>query len=194
MKTNHIKILGGLIAALLLNSCSSGPGGTKGRSVSASASEIRGESTSALNRLYAENPKARQLGQTAKGVLVFPEVIKGGLMAGGAYGRGALIQNGRVTGYYQATGASWGLQAGLQKYSAALMLMDDGAMDSLNSSGGWSVGSAPTLVVVDKGVAKSLSTQSVRKGTYAFVYGQKGLMGGLGLQGVKVTKIFPANP
>jgi lipid-binding SYLF domain-containing protein len=194
MKTNLITILGGLIAALLFNSCASGPGGTTGMSVDASASKIRNESTSALNQLYAANPKARQLGQSAKGVLVFPSVTKGGLIAGGAYGRGTLFQNGRVAGYYQAAAASWGLQAGLQKYSSALMLMDNDAINSLNRSGGWSIGSAPHLVVVDKGISKSLSTDSLRKGTYAFIYGQKGLMGGLGLEGVKLSRIYPQKP
>jgi len=194
MTTKAITILGVFATAALFSSCASGPGGMKGRSVAVSASKIRSESTASLNQLYSTNSKARQLGEKAKGVLVFPEVTKGGFVAGGAFGRGALFQNGRVTEYYQATAASWGLQAGLQKYSSALMLMDDEAVASLHRSGGWSIGSAPTLVVVDEGVATSLSTATINKGTYAFIYGQKGLMGGLGLQGVKVTRIFPENP
>jgi lipid-binding SYLF domain-containing protein len=122
-------------------------------------------------------------------VLVFPEIIRGGLVVGGAYGDGALYQQDRATGYYRSIAASYGLQAGFQKHGYAVFLMDDEAMRALNASDGWEIGSAPSLTVIDKGVAGSLSTTTLQKGTYAVFFDQKGLMAGLELQGTKITRL-----
>jgi lipid-binding SYLF domain-containing protein len=189
-----IAIVAGLGAALLMSSCASGPGGNKAVKAGVSAGELRGRSETALRKLYAHDSVARQLGRKAKGVLVFPEVVKGGLVAGGAYGNGTLFESGQVAGYYNTTMASYGLQLGLQKYSYALMLMDSGAMSALNRSGGWDIGSSPSIVVVDEGISGSLSTTTIQDGTYAFFFGQKGLMGGFSLEGSKITRIVPTYP
>lgn len=180
--------------ALFLTSCATGPGGTYGKKVAVSASTLRTNSVSALHTLYANNPKARALGQRAKAILVFPNITKGGFIAGGGFGRGTLMEGGRVTGYYEIAMASYGLQAGIQQYSLALMTLDDAALNALKRSDGWNIGSAPSLVVVDKGMAGSISVTTLQKGTYAFFFGQKGLMGGLGLEGSKITRIFPEKP
>jgi lipid-binding SYLF domain-containing protein len=83
------------------------------------------------------------------------------------------------------------LQAGVQKFSYALFLMDDAAVRNINRTGGWELGSSPSLVVVDRGMAASLSTTTINSGTYAFFFDQRGLMAGLGLQGTKITRIHP---
>ena len=98
---------------------------------------------------------------------------------------------GVISGYYQTTAASYGLQAGVQEFGYALFLMDDEAFRYLGQTGGWEIGSSPSLVVVDKGIASSLTTATIEKGTYAFFFNQRGLMGGLGLQGSKITRIHP---
>jgi lipid-binding SYLF domain-containing protein len=100
-------------------------------------------------------------------------------------------RNGGVSGFYQTTSASWGLQAGIQKFGYALFLMDDAAIRNLNRSGGWEIGGSPSLVIVDRGMAASLSTTTINSGTYAFFFDQRGLMAGLGLQGSKITRINP---
>jgi lipid-binding SYLF domain-containing protein len=158
----------------------------------ASAAEISRNAKAALNSLYSSNPAARVVGKKAKAVLVFPQIIKGGFMVGAQHGDGALIANGRTVGYYNTVAASYGFQAGLQKFSYAMFFMNDGALGYLNKSGGWEVGSAPSLVVVDTGMAKSLSTTTLQKGIYVFFFSQKGLMGGLGLQGTKITRYTPS--
>jgi len=114
-------------------------------------------------------------------------------MVGGQAGVGALIINGRTAGYYNTVAASYGFQAGLQKFSYAMFFMNDAALGYLNKSGGWEVGSAPSLVVVDTGLARSLSTTTLRKGIYVFFFSQKGLMGGIGLQGTKITRYTPGD-
>jgi lipid-binding SYLF domain-containing protein len=158
-----------------------------------SAAEISRNAKTALSTLYASNPAARAVGKQAKAVLVFPKIIKGGFMVGGQAGVGALIINGRTAGYYNTVAASYGFQAGLQKFSYAMFFMNDAALGYLNKSGGWEVGSAPSLVVVDTGLARSLSTTTLRKGIYVFFFSQKGLMGGIGLQGTKITRYTPGD-
>jgi lipid-binding SYLF domain-containing protein len=179
------------IASALLPSCANDPI-TQVNGATASASKISRDSREALRSLYAQNPGARALGQKAKGVLVFPSIVKGGLIVGAQAGNGAMIRDtGEISGFYQTTAASYGLQAGVQEFGYALFMMDDEAFRSLNRSGGWEIGSSPSLVVVDKGIATSLTTTTINHGTYAFFFNQRGLMGGLGLQGSKITRIHP---
>ncbi len=157
-----------------------------------SKKQIAADCRAALRDLYAKNPKARQLGAKAKGVLMFPNVVKGGLLIGGMGGNGALIwRSGGIHEYYQTSGMSYGLQAGVQKYGYALFLMDAEAFNALNRADGWEVGSSPSLVIVDQGVASSMSTTTIQKGTYAFFFNPRGLMGGLSLQGSKISRIYP---
>jgi len=185
--------LASLSTLALVPSCANGPI-AQANAAGASSSQIASDSRAALRSLYRQNSAARALGARAKAVLVFPNVVKGGLMVGAQGGNGALIRNdGSIGGYYQTAGASYGLQAGVQQYGYALFLMDDTAFDNINRSSGWEIGSAPSLVVVDQGMATSLTTTTINKGTYAFFFNQRGLMGGLGLQGTKITRINPAN-
>jgi lipid-binding SYLF domain-containing protein len=193
MNTNKIKRLLAVtfLSALpfLAASCASGPGGSQGLTSSTDARKLDQKSRVALDNLYRSNPKARNLAANADGILVFPSIVKGGLMIGGAYGDGTLYQRNRSTGYYRSFSASYGLQAGIQKYGYALFLMDEEAIRALNASGGWEIGGSPSLVVVDKGAAGSLSTTTLDKGTYAIFFDQKGLMAGLGLQGTKISRL-----
>jgi lipid-binding SYLF domain-containing protein len=175
----------------LVPSCTNDPI-TQANGATSSASRISRDSRAALKSLYAQNPAARALGKKAKGILVFPSIVKGGLIVGAQAGNGAMIRDtGEISGFYQTAGASYGLQAGAQEFGYALFLMDDSAFRSLNSSGGWDIGSSPSLVVVDKGMAGTLTTTTLDKSTYAFIFNQKGLMGGIGLQGTKITRIQP---
>lgn len=177
--------------ALTLSNCSNGivantnAAGTNPR-------ELAADSRAALNQLCRQNVGARTLRGKAQGILVFPKVTKGGLMVGAMGGNGALIRpDGTIRDFYQTGGASYGLQAGIQQYGYALFLMDRSAFDNINRSSGWEVGSSPSLVVVDEGMSASMTTTTLNKGTYAFFFNQRGLMGGLGLQGSKITRIHP---
>jgi lipid-binding SYLF domain-containing protein len=157
----------------------------------ASAREIDHAADVALTSLYAGNATARKLGQRAFGVLVFPRIIKGGFILGGQSGDGVLLLNGRNTAYYNISAGSLGLQAGVQEFSYALFFMNAAALDYLRRNNGWSIGSGPSVVVVDEGVARSLSNMTLTQDVYAFPFGQKGLMAGLGLEGAKITQINP---
>jgi lipid-binding SYLF domain-containing protein len=157
----------------------------------ASASEINSKVNTTLTKLYKTQPGAKALADKAKGVLVFPDIVKGGFVVAGQFGDGALRKAGKTVGYYRSLAASVGFQAGAQSFGYVLFFMDNDSLTYLDKSDGWELGTGPTLVVLDKGFGKNLSTTTLQKGVYAFIFDQKGLMGGIGIQGSKITKINP---
>jgi lipid-binding SYLF domain-containing protein len=183
MKSIHSTIV--LSAFLFLTVALVGPR----YAVAESGAELSHKAEKALEMLYAKSSGAKAIGGQAKSVLVFPGIVKGGFIVGGLYGEGALMKEGKTVAYYNTVAASYGLQIGLQKYGYALFFMTDAADEYLNKSDGWELGVGPSIVVVDLGAAKSLSTTTLKSDIYAFFFDQKGLMAGLGLQGTKITKI-----
>lgn len=182
-----------LVAPGFLTQCAHEPV-TRANAGHASSAEISSDARTALNELYARDPSARKLGKNAAGVLVFPHIAKGGLVVGAEAGNGVLFgRDGGVKGYYQTAGASYGLQAGVQKYGYALFLMSPSEVSQLNRAAGWEVGSSPGLVVVDRGVAATVTSRTVDSGVYAYVFNQKGLMAGLSFKGTKITRIQPGH-
>lgn len=157
--------------------------------VAASRSELERDSVRALKSLYAGNSAARLLGTKARAILVFPNIVKAGFMFGGQIGEGVLLTNGRPAGYYSSVAASYGFQAGVQVFGYALFFMNNEALAYLDKSDGWEIGVGPSIVVVDAGVGKSLTSTTITQDVYAFIFDQKGLMGGIGVQGSKITKI-----
>jgi lipid-binding SYLF domain-containing protein len=143
----------------------------------------------ALKNLTASDPAAQLLARQAKTVLVFPNIVKAGFLFGGQMGDGVLMQNGRPVGYYNSVAASYGLQAGVQVFGYALFFMNDAALAYLGQRDGWEIGVGPSVVVVDQGMGKSITSTTLTHDVYAFIFDQKGLMAGLGLQGSKITKL-----
>jgi lipid-binding SYLF domain-containing protein len=156
-----------------------------------SAAELSREAQSALDRLYQQEPKTRVLGNKAVGVLVFPRILKGGLLVGAEHGDGALIRGGKVHAFYTITAVSFGLQAGAQQFGYALFFMNEQSLKYLDQSDGWSLGSGPSLVVVDQGYAASVSTTTLTQDVYAVPFGEQGLMAGVGLEGSKISRAHP---
>ena len=182
------KPLCGLVAILALLALMTA---LPGQSQAASAAAINHDVTAALAQLYATTPAAKKMASTAKGILVFPSIVKGGFIIGGQYGEGALRVEGKTRGYYRTLAASYGLQAGVEKFGYALFFLSDDDLKYLKNSGGWEIGVGPNVVIVDEGLARSFTTTTARSGVYAFFFNQKGLMAGLGIQGSKITEIQP---
>ena len=155
------------------------------------AAELSQRSRNALNLLCANNRAAANLRSSAVAILVFPSIVKAGFVIGAQHGEGALLSHGRAIGYYRTTAASYGLQAGIQKFGYAMFFMNQGDLNYLRNSRGWEIGSGPSVVIVDEGMARSFTTTSLRKGVYVFTFDQRGLMAGLGLQGSKITPFRP---
>ena len=155
----------------------------------AGATELNRDATRVLKHLYAKSPSARTLGEKAKGILVFPSIVKGGFIVGGQRGEGVLRKDGETVGYYSSVALSYGLQAGVQKFGYALFFMTDSAMKWLGRSDGWELGTGPSIVVADVGTAGSFTTTTAQSEVYAVFFNQVGLMAGIELQGTKITKI-----
>jgi lipid-binding SYLF domain-containing protein len=156
-----------------------------------SAAQIDRDATQSLNALYKNNPGAKALADKSVAVLVFPSIVKGGFIIAGQFGDGALRKNGKTVGYYRSLAGSYGFQAGAQAFGYVLFFMDDASVAYLDKSDGWELGTGPSLVVLDEGFGRNFTTTTLQKGVYAFIFDQKGLMGGIGIQGSKITKINP---
>ena len=152
-------------------------------------SSLDRDAAAALRNLTSGDTSASLLASKAKGVLVFPSIVKAGFMFGGQMGNGTLFKRGSVVGHYNSLAASYGFQAGVQVFGYALFFMNDSAMAYLDKSQGWEIGVGPSIVIVDKGVGKSLTSTTLTHDVYAFIFDQRGLMAGVGIQGSKITKL-----
>ena len=156
---------------------------------STASANLVSDSRRALQQLVAQNPAAAKAKSKAIAVLVFPDVVKAGFILGAQEGQGILFLHGRPSGRYRTVAGSYGLQAGVQRYGYALFLMNQKAVDWVNNTHGWEIGTGPSVVIVDKGMARSFTTDTLHSGIYAFTFDQQGLMAGLGLQGSKIMRI-----
>lgn len=155
----------------------------------ASASGLDAAASATLDRLKATEPVTDQLIRHAMGILVFPEIVKGGFLVGGASGEGVLRVKGKTAGFFRSDALSFGLQAGLTRFGYVVFLMDDAALRFARESKGWEIGTAPNVTIADKGVARRLSTSTIQEGIYVFFLDQQGLFAGAGLEGTKITRI-----
>jgi lipid-binding SYLF domain-containing protein len=149
------------------------------------------DARNAYNKLVARVPAAKALSREADAVLVFPKITKAGLVIGGQYGDGVLFRGDKIVGYFNTSGASYGFQAGAQQYGYAMFLMNEKAVHALTKNEGFEVGVGPSVVVVDQGMGKTMTTTTATEDIYAFIFSQKGLMAGVGIQGNKITPVKP---
>jgi lipid-binding SYLF domain-containing protein len=155
----------------------------------ASATEIDVEVVAALNRFDQEVPAGRELLAKAKGVLVFPKVIKAGFGIGGEYGEGALRIGGRSVGYYNLISASIGLQLGAQSRAEMILFMTDEALERFQRSDGWEAGVDGSVALITTGVAGEIDTNTINEPVIGFIFGEQGLMANLSLEGAKISKL-----
>jgi len=156
-----------------------------------SAAQIAAEGEASLRQLEAREPRARFYARHARAVLVFPSILKAGLVFGGEGGNGVLLIDGRPAGYYNIVGGSGGLQIGVEKFSYAMFFMNDSSLRYLRKSDGWALGTGPSVAIINKGAAASADTTTIAKDVYALPYREKGLMADLTLQGTKITPNHP---
>lgn len=155
----------------------------------AAEQSVEKNSENALKKLYAQQEAAEILSEKAKAIIVFPNIFKAGFIGGAHYGEGVLFRGGKAEDRYRSVAGSFGLQAGVQVFGYALFLMTDKALEYLDRSDGWEIGTGPSVVVVSTGIAKSLTTTTLREDVYAFIFNQQGFMAGIGIQGSKISKI-----
>jgi lipid-binding SYLF domain-containing protein len=158
----------------------------------ASAQQLTADGQRALDKLYADEPRARLFARHARAILIFPAIIKGAFVFGGETGDGVLLsRGGHAEGFYNISAASWGLQAGGKQFSYALFLMTDRALGYLHDSAGWAIGAGGNIVVIDQGAAAAANSTTLTQDVYAFPFAGKGLMAGIDIHGSKITQIHP---
>jgi lipid-binding SYLF domain-containing protein len=157
----------------------------------ASRSQLAKSGALSLQTLYGDQPNAKTLASKSVGILVFPNIVQAGFVVGAETGDGVLFEHGAPAAYYNISSASFGLQAGAQSFAYALFFMRGSALEYLHKSAGWAIGSGPSVVVLDKGAAASVTSTTLSQDVYAIPYGNQGLMAGLSLEGSKITRIHP---
>lgn len=156
-----------------------------------SAEQIDIEVDATLEQFSKEVKGGKIFLQRAKGVLVFPSIIKAGFVFGGEYGEGALRINGKTADYYSTAGASFGFQMGAQSKAVVLVFLNDTALAGFRNSDGWEAGVDGSVALVEWGVGEDISTTDINEPIVAFVFNNKGLMYNLTVEGSKFTKIIP---
>ena len=157
--------------------------------LAASAAEIDADVRETLVKFNEEVSGAEAFLSNAAGYLVFPRVIKLGIGIGGETGEGALRVNGRNVDYYRTSAGSFGLQLGAQAKSIVIVFMTGAALDKFRNSSGWKVGVDGSVALIDIGAGKSIDSQNVKDPVVGFVFGSKGLMYNLTLEGSKISKL-----
>jgi lipid-binding SYLF domain-containing protein len=158
-------------------------------SFAATAGEIDASVNASLDRFVKEVKGAQEFLNAAKGVLIIPGVIQGGLIVGGEYGEGALRIGGKTVGYYNLASASLGYQIGGEKKDIILVFMSQKVLKKFRTSENWRAGVDAKVTLINVGVDDSLSTMKFKQPVVGFVFGQKGLMAGVTIEGSKFTKM-----
>ena len=157
--------------------------------IAASAAEINIGADATLQRFTKEVGGGAQFLNRAEGVLVFPSVIKAGMVVGGEYGEGTLRIKGRTAGYYSTAGASVGFQLGAQSKSVVVVFLTKQALNKFQSSGGWKVGVDGSVAVIKWGVGEDINSTEIKDPVVGFIFSNKGLMYNLTLEGSKISRI-----
>jgi len=155
----------------------------------ATAREIDVSVDVALENFAKEVKGAKEFLNSAKGVLVFPNVYKAGVGVGGEYGEGALRIKGKTVDYYNTASASFGFQLGAQKKTILLVFMQDEALNKFRASAGWEIGVDGSVALITVGADASIDSTKIKDPIVGFVFSQKGLMYNLTLEGTKITKL-----
>ncbi|MBN1958533.1 MAG: twin-arginine translocation pathway signal protein [Desulfuromonadales bacterium] len=160
-----------------------------GSALAASAVELNAKADATLKDFFAKVPAAVELTEKSRGMLVFPAVYKAGFGVGAEYGEGVLRVAGKTVDYYSTAGASIGFQLGAQKKSIVILFMTRDALQQFRASQGWEVGVDGSVALIELGVGKDFDTTNIKDPVIGFVFGNKGLMYNLSLEGSKLTRI-----
>jgi lipid-binding SYLF domain-containing protein len=180
MKTHNLRTVVSVAAAGLLLSAVS---------IGASKEKIDERVQHTVTRFDQLNPTNQDLITRAKGVLVFPHVTKGGAGVAGEFGEGALLVNGQNAGYYSLSSASVGLTLGVAKHNEIIMFMTQDALDKFTATKGWAVGADTGIAVLSKGAGGDYDTKTLQRPILGFVFGEKGLIADVSLDGSKITQL-----
>jgi len=156
----------GLAGLLALSACATAPATAEGKS------DLRHTSAEALRQAQANDPTLRNVIGNSAGYAVFPEVGKGAIGIGGAYGKGDVYQNGAVVGYCDMTQASIGFALGGQAYSEILVFQTPAAVETFKN-GNFRFDAQATAVALKSGAG---ANAKFANGVAVFTMDEAGLM------------------
>ena len=168
-----------IVAAMLL----------AGSVLAASAAKLDLEANEALDVFREEVKGSEVFLNQAAGYLVFPRVIKIGIGIGAETGEGVLRVGGQTIDYYRTTAGSVGLQLGAQAKSIVIVFMTKDALQKFRDSSGWKVGIDGSVALIDIGAGKTIDSHNISDPVVGFIFGSKGLMYNLTLEGSKFSKL-----
>jgi lipid-binding SYLF domain-containing protein len=176
-----------LAAVTVLSACTTTGGG--GGDPAAQRQALDSAADAALSRLYTQQPGAKELVGSARGVLIFPSFGTAGFLVGGGTGTGVLRKGGKTAGYFRMSEASVGLLAGAQSQAVFILFMTEEALKRFEASSGWTVGADASVSMINVGANAQITTQTARQEVIGFVLTNRGLMGNLSLNGNRVTRL-----
>lgn len=179
----YVKYISLIFLCTLILSCAST------RTQFSSDAELNAKIDGALQTLYDSSSSAASLAKKASGILVFPNVVKGGIGLGGEFGEGALLVNGAKVDYYNVISGSLGLQLGLQSRAQAILFMNNDVLTNFRNSNGWEAGVDGSIAIANLGAGGEISTDTAQRPIIGFIFSNKGLMYNLTLEGSKITRI-----
>ncbi len=157
--------------------------------LAASAEKIDRESDKALQVFREDVNGAEVFLNQAAGYLIFPRVIKAGIGIGGETGEGALRVGGQTIAYYRTSAGSIGFQLGAQAKSIVIAFMTKESLQKFRDSSGWKVGVDGSVALIDLGAGKTIDSNNIKDPVVGFIFGSKGLMYNLTLEGSKFSKL-----
>ena len=170
-------ILIAAVAMMVAAGCSTAP------KSQAERQSLVAESEAAVQTMTAKDPSLRNFINDAHGYAIFPNVGKGGLIAGGAYGRGVVFEEGRPIGYAELNQASIGAQIGAQSYSELVVFETEEALSRLKA-GNIDLGAEMSAVALTAGAAGAARFEG---GVAVFQLPKGGLMAAAAINGQKLN-------
>jgi lipid-binding SYLF domain-containing protein len=143
----------------------------------------------AIEEFYEHTSAGEKLAQKAEGILVFPKVKKAGIGIGGEIGEGALMIDGETVQYYRTLSASVGFQLGAQVKTQIILFMEKDALKKFRNADGWEVGLDGSVAIATLGAGGEIEGKTINEPVIGFIFGNKGLMYNLSLEGSKISKI-----
>ncbi len=157
--------------------------------IAASGSKIDEEANKALTVFQEEISGSEVFLDQSAGFLIFPKVYKVGIGIGAETGEGVLRIGGATVDYFRTTSGSIGFQLGAQAKSIIIVFMTKEALDKFRNSSGWKVGVDGSVALIDIGAGKTIDTNNIKDPVVGFIFGAKGLMYNLTLEGSKISKL-----
>jgi len=162
--------------------------------IAASGSKIDEEANKALTVFQEDINGSEVFLDQSAGYLIFPKVYKVGIGIGAESGEGVLRIGGATVDYFRTTSGSIGFQLGAQARSIIIVFMTKEALDRFRNSQGWKIGIDGSVALIDIGAGKSIDSGNIKDPVVGFIFGAKGLMYNLTLEGSKISKLDKSEP